>query len=74
MSPATPAATSATAATNASSPSAAATSAAPRHAGRLDDLLTDLAGAGFTAVEVEEEFVVHDDTPSLDDGWIDEAR
>ncbi|MGW2354212.1 hypothetical protein [Actinacidiphila glaucinigra] len=41
---------------------------------RLDDLLGDLAGAGFTAVEVEEEFVVHDDTPALDDGWIDEAR
>ncbi|MFG2306763.1 hypothetical protein [Actinacidiphila glaucinigra] len=41
---------------------------------RLDGLLADLAGAGFTAVEVEEEFVVHDDTPALDDGWIDEAR
>ncbi|MET9880553.1 hypothetical protein ABZZ36_39005 [Actinacidiphila glaucinigra] len=41
---------------------------------RLDDLLGDLAGAGFTAVEVEEEFVVHDDAPALDDGWIDEAR
>ncbi|MDX2646917.1 hypothetical protein PV341_25770 [Streptomyces sp. PA03-1a] len=41
---------------------------------RLDRLLADLTQAGLTAVEVEEEFVVHDDRPALDDGWIDEAQ
>ncbi|MDX3840595.1 hypothetical protein [Streptomyces europaeiscabiei] len=40
---------------------------------RLDALLDALAGAGFKAVEVEEEFVVHDDRPALDSGWIDEG-
>ncbi|MFE4758496.1 hypothetical protein ACFRIB_51570 [Streptomyces mirabilis] len=35
---------------------------------RLDALAT----AGFKAAEVEEEFVVHDDRPTLDSGWIDE--
>lgn len=39
---------------------------------RLEALLDALATAGFEAVEVEEEFVVHDDHPALDDGWIDE--
>ncbi|MFF9041879.1 hypothetical protein ACF090_41165 [Streptomyces sp. NPDC014892] len=39
---------------------------------RLDALLDALATAGFKAVEVEEEFVVHDDRPGLDAGWIDE--
>ncbi|WP_254076079.1 hypothetical protein [Streptomyces sp. P3] len=39
---------------------------------RLDALLGALATAGFEAVEVEEEFVVHDDRPALDSGWIDE--
>ncbi|WP_406335684.1 hypothetical protein [Streptomyces sp. NBC_00203] len=39
---------------------------------RLDALLDALATAGFKAVEVEEEFVVHDDHPALDSGWIDE--
>ncbi|MEU6235994.1 hypothetical protein [Kitasatospora sp. NPDC047058] len=39
---------------------------------RLDALLHALAAAGFQAVEVEEEFVVHDDRPALDSGWIDE--
>ncbi|MFE7836018.1 hypothetical protein ACFU53_08155 [Streptomyces sp. NPDC057474] len=40
---------------------------------RLDALLDALAAAGFKAVEVEEEFVVHDDRPALDSGWIDEG-
>ncbi|MFE7652331.1 hypothetical protein ACFU6M_05300 [Streptomyces bottropensis] len=40
---------------------------------RLDALLDALAEAGFEAVEVEEEFVVHDDRPDLDSGWIDEG-
>ncbi|SOD77678.1 hypothetical protein SAMN06272781_5568 [Streptomyces sp. 1222.2] len=40
---------------------------------RLDALLDALAEAGFKAVEVEEEFVVHDDRPDLDSGWIDEG-
>ncbi|GLY66584.1 hypothetical protein Atai01_32030 [Amycolatopsis taiwanensis] len=39
---------------------------------RLDALLDALRTAGFKAVEVEEEFVVHDDRPALDSGWIDE--
>ncbi|MEV4450409.1 MULTISPECIES: hypothetical protein [Streptomyces] len=39
---------------------------------RLDALLDALAMAGFKAAEVEEEFVVHDDRPTLDSGWIDE--
>ncbi|MGW4671592.1 hypothetical protein [Streptomyces sp. NPDC004324] len=40
---------------------------------RLDALLDVLAAAGFKAVEVEEEFVVYDDRPALDSGWIDET-
>ncbi|GAA4216631.1 hypothetical protein [Actinocatenispora rupis] len=39
---------------------------------RLDALLAALSGAGFGVVEVEEEFVVFDDNPELDAGWIDE--
>jgi hypothetical protein len=39
---------------------------------RLDALLDALVTAGFRAVEVEEEFVVHDDRPALDAGWIHE--
>ncbi|WP_329116353.1 hypothetical protein [Streptomyces sp. NBC_01465] len=39
---------------------------------RLDALLDALAAVGFKAVEVEEEFVVHDDRPALDSGWIEE--
>ncbi|MFF5210149.1 hypothetical protein [Streptosporangium sp. NPDC000396] len=37
---------------------------------RLEALLGDLAQAGYAAVEVEEEFVVHDDNPGMDAGWI----
>ncbi|MGW1881681.1 hypothetical protein [Streptomyces sp. NPDC001970] len=37
---------------------------------RLDALLAALSAAGFRYVEVEEEFVVHDDRPSVDAGWI----
>lgn len=36
---------------------------------RLTALLDDLARAGHTPVEVEEEFVVHDDNPGIDAGW-----
>lgn len=39
---------------------------------RLDTLLAALAYAGFPARETEEEFVVCDDNPGLDAGWIDE--
>lgn len=38
---------------------------------RLDALLRALAGAGHAAVEVEREFVVYDDDPAVDAGWID---
>ncbi|PZG95255.1 hypothetical protein C1I97_27230 [Streptomyces sp. NTH33] len=42
---------------------------------RLDALLRALAEAGHTAVEVEEEFVVHDGNFAADAGWIeDEPR
>jgi hypothetical protein len=37
----------------------------------LDALLNELAAAGHPAVEVEEEFVVHDDNPGVDAGWAD---
>ncbi|MEU9412695.1 hypothetical protein AB0E08_44335 [Streptomyces sp. NPDC048281] len=38
---------------------------------RLQALLGDLADSGHAAVEVEEEFVVHDDNPDVDAGWGD---
>ncbi|MET7855757.1 hypothetical protein ABZS81_00725 [Streptomyces sp. NPDC005318] len=39
---------------------------------RLDALLGALAAAGLEVTETEEEFVVHDDHPAVDAGWIDE--
>jgi hypothetical protein len=38
---------------------------------RLEALLTALADAGHPVVDVEEEFVVYDDNPSVDAGWLD---
>lgn len=40
---------------------------------RLEALLADLAAAGFSVIEVEREFVVYDDHPGLDAGWITES-
>ncbi|WP_218003852.1 hypothetical protein [Nocardia pneumoniae] len=40
---------------------------------RLEALLADVAAAGFPVVEVEREFVVYDDRPGLDAGWITES-
>jgi hypothetical protein len=40
---------------------------------RLDRLLAEIAAEGVTVVEVEEEFVVIDDNPRLDLGWINES-
>ncbi len=37
---------------------------------RLDVLLRVLTAAGYEAVEVEKEFVVYDDNPAVDAGWI----
>ena len=37
---------------------------------RLNALLASLARAGFAHVEVEEEFVVHDDNMAMDADWI----
>ncbi|GHF04669.1 hypothetical protein GCM10014715_71100 [Streptomyces spiralis] len=37
---------------------------------RLDALLQALSEAACTVMEVEEEFVVHDDNPAVDAGWI----
>ncbi|MFJ8108007.1 hypothetical protein [Streptomyces sp. NPDC096132] len=39
---------------------------------RLDALTAALTEAGHRVVEVEEEFVVYDDNPAVDAGWIDE--
>jgi hypothetical protein len=39
--------------------------------GRLDAMLAELTAAGFPPAEVEQEFVVVDDNPGLDRGWID---
>ncbi|MCX5309804.1 hypothetical protein [Streptomyces sp. NBC_00154] len=44
----------------------------PEARARLDALLGALAAAGLEVAEVEEEFVVHDDHPAVDAGWIDE--
>jgi len=38
---------------------------------RLEALVDELARAGHHVIEVEEEFVVHDDNPGLDHGWAD---
>ncbi|MEV4254897.1 hypothetical protein AB0J52_17230 [Spirillospora sp. NPDC049652] len=45
---------------------------APTAGARLDALVTALRSAAHEIVEVEREYVVHDDAPSLDDGWITE--
>lgn len=37
---------------------------------QLDALLADLAAAGLTIVEVEQEYVVLDSNPAVDAGWI----
>ncbi|MFF3870891.1 hypothetical protein [Streptomyces sp. NPDC001978] len=37
----------------------------------LAALLTALTDAGFPVVEVEEEYVVYDDNPAVDAGWLD---
>ncbi|NRQ36248.1 hypothetical protein HII36_31085 [Nonomuraea sp. NN258] len=44
----------------------------PEARGRFDALLAGLAGGGFAVLESEQEFVVHDDNPAIDDGWIEE--
>jgi hypothetical protein len=38
---------------------------------RLDALLTALTADGYTVLDVEEEFVVHDSAPGVDAGWLD---
>ena len=43
----------------------------PTAGARLDALAGALASAGWTPVEVEREFVVYDDAPSVDDGWLE---
>ncbi|MFE4831586.1 hypothetical protein [Streptomyces sp. NPDC056672] len=40
---------------------------------RLDALLDGLIAAGFQPVDIEEEFVLHDDNPAVDGGWIEES-
>lgn len=41
---------------------------------RLAALLGALEHAGYQPVEVEREFVVHDDAPSVDRGWLDSIK
>lgn len=43
----------------------------PEAGRRLQALLGALERAGHRVIEVEEEFVVHDDNPGLDRGWAD---
>lgn len=43
----------------------------PEAGRRLQALLGALERAGHRIIEVEEEFVVHDDNPGLDRGWAD---
>jgi hypothetical protein len=40
-------------------------------AARLDSLVSALAEAGWPPAEVEREFVVYDNAPSVDAGWLD---
>ncbi|WP_150130452.1 hypothetical protein [Streptomyces sp. 150FB] len=40
----------------------------------LEELLAALSAAGFQPADVEEQFVVHDDNPALDSGWIEERE
>ncbi|MGW2057961.1 hypothetical protein ACWCOZ_29305 [Streptomyces sp. NPDC001840] len=44
----------------------------PAARARLDALLDGLITAGFQPVDIEEEFVLHDDNPAVDSGWIEE--
>ncbi|MEW9531237.1 hypothetical protein [Microbispora sp. NPDC049125] len=39
---------------------------------RLEALLSELDKSGFAVLEAEREFVVHDDNPRVDHGWIEE--
>ncbi|MFF1957732.1 hypothetical protein ACFVWX_12175 [Streptomyces sp. NPDC058220] len=45
----------------------------PAARARLDALLDGLDAAGFQPVDIEEEFVLHDDHPAMDIGWIEES-
>ncbi|MEU6188118.1 hypothetical protein [Nocardia sp. NPDC047038] len=47
--------------------------ALPEAGRQLDSLLKDLDANDFSVIEVEREFVVHDDCPGLDAGWITET-
>ncbi|XVQ82319.1 hypothetical protein ACQP2K_26055 [Microbispora siamensis] len=39
---------------------------------RFEALLSDLEGHGYAVLEAEREYVVHDDNPDVDHGWIEE--
>lgn len=39
---------------------------------RFEALLSDLERHGYAVLEAEREFVVHDDNPGVDQGWIEE--
>ncbi|MBB5774994.1 hypothetical protein [Nonomuraea jabiensis] len=44
----------------------------PEASRRFDALLEELRSVGFAVLEAEQEFVVHDDNPGIDNGWIEE--
>ncbi|WP_323180616.1 hypothetical protein [Streptomyces atratus] len=58
--------------TSGSSPSAAARPAGLEPAPGSTRSSARWAPGGLEVLEVEEEFVVHDDHPAVDAGWIDE--
>lgn len=45
----------------------------PTARARLDALLDSLIAAGFQPVDIEEEFVLDDDNPAMDGGWVEES-
>ncbi|MEQ4725679.1 hypothetical protein [Nonomuraea sp. B19D2] len=44
----------------------------PEATRRFDALVAELRSADFAVLETEQEFVVHDDNPGIDNGWIEE--
>ncbi|MFC4117386.1 hypothetical protein [Nonomuraea zeae] len=39
---------------------------------RFDELVAELKSSGFVVLEAEQAFVLHDDNPGIDNGWIEE--
>ena len=45
----------------------------PAARARVDALLDGLIAAGYRPVDISEEFVLHDDNPTVDNGWTEES-